>query len=185
MWIFFNLLQLLVPLAVIGGIVAAVVAWKRREPFETSVEADRGVGTVKRLYFYGSTFAYMLVAGVGVVLVARYALDETFGPPVLTRSTAQLALGVALTVIWTPIWAWHRLRVQRFLAEEPAERRSILRKLYVYLTLGVTAALVAHASVELLRWAFGARPFSGYAVAALVVWGGLLVYHWLAESAEG
>lgn len=184
MWIFYSLLNLLIPLAVIGGIVATVVTWRRREAFEASTEVDQGVGTVKRLYFYGSTFAYMLVAGIGVVLTARYVLDELFGPPVLRRETGQLALGVALTVIWAPIWAWHRLRVQRFLEEEPAERRSILRKLYVYLTLGVTAALVAHASVELLRWLFGARPFSGYAVAALVVWSTAWVFHWSAESEE-
>ncbi|MDP2950723.1 MAG: DUF5671 domain-containing protein [Chloroflexota bacterium] len=186
MQILFGLLQLLVPLMIIGGIVAAVVAWRRREgDLEPETEADRGIGTVKRLYFYVATFAYLIVAGVGVALLARYVLDELFGPTVLSRDESQLALGVALAAIWTPIWAWHRLRVQRFAEEEPTERRSILRKLYVYLTLAVTAALVAHASVELLRWAFGARSFSGYAVAALVVWGGLWVYHWLAESAEG
>ncbi len=161
------------------------MAWRRREAFETTTEVDRGVGTAKRLYFYGATFVYMLVAGAGVVLVARYMLDELFGPPVLIQQTGQLAVGVALTVIWTPIWVWHRLRVQRFLEEEPAERRSILRKLYVYLTLGVTAALVAQASVELLRWLFGAQPFSGYAVAALVVWSTAWVFHWTAESEEG
>jgi hypothetical protein len=185
MWIFYSLLSTLTPLALVGGIVATVVTWKHREAFETSTEADRGVGTAKRLYFYGSTFAYMLVAGIGVMLTARYVLDELFGPPVLRQETGQLALGVVLTVIWTPIWAWHRRRVQRFLEEEPAERRSILRKLYIYLTLGVTAALAAQASVELLRWLFGAQPFSGYAVAALVVWSTAWVFHWSAEGEEG
>jgi hypothetical protein len=186
MMILFSLLQLLVPLAIIGGIVAAVVAWRRREGgLEPETEADRGIGTVKRFYFYLATFAYLMVASVGVVLAARYVLDELFGPAELSRDTGQLALGVALAVIWTPIWAWHRLRVQRFAEEEPTERRSILRKLYVYVTLGVTAALMAHASVELLRWVLGAKSFSGYPVAALMIWGGLWVFHWMAESAEG
>lgn len=186
MYILPILIQLLVPLAIIGGIVAAVVAWRRREGgLEPETEADRGIGTVKRLYFYVGTFAYMMVASTGAVLVARFVLDELFGPAVLSRDESQLALGIVLAGIWTPVWAWHRLRVQRFIEEEPSERRSILRKLYVYVTLAVTAALVAHASVELLRWAFGARSFSGYAVAALVVWGGLWTYHWLAERTEG
>ncbi len=185
MEILFGLLNMLIPLAVLGGIVAAVVAWRRREGLEAETEIDQGVGTVKRLYFYGATFPYMMVAGVGVVLVARYVLDELFGPPVLSRGTGQLALGVALGVVWTPIWVWHRLRVQRFVEEEPVERRSILRKLYVYLTLVVTAALIAHSSVELLRWLFGARSFSGYPIAAVVVWSGLWVFHWVAERGEG
>src|SRR3990170_887532 len=185
MQIVFGLLNLLVPLVVLGGIVAAVIAWRRREGLEAEAEADRGIGTIKRLYFYAATFAYMVVAGVGIVLVARYVLDELFGPPVLSRETGQLALGVALALIWTPIWVWHRLRVQRFVQEEPAERRSILRKLYVYLTLGVSAALVAQASVELLRWILGAQSFGGYPVAAVVVWSGLWAFHWIAERGEG
>jgi len=186
MFILFSLLQLLVPLVIVGGIVAAVVAWRRREGgLEPESGEDWGIGMVKRLYFYVGTFAYLMVAAAGVVLVARYVLDELFGPAVLSRDQTQLALGVALAVIWTPVWVWHRLRVQRFAEEEPAERRSILRKLYVYLTLGVTAALVAHASVELLRWLLGAESFRGYPVAALVMWSAVWVFHWIAESAEG
>ena len=183
--LFAVLMWVLVFLAIIGFIVA-VVAWRRREGgFEEETEEDRGIGRVKRLYFYVGTFVYMMVAGVGVTLVGRYILDELFGPPVLSRDVSQLALGVALAVTWTPVWAWHRLKVQRFVEEEPAERRSLLRKLYVYVTLGVTAGLVAHASVELLRWVLGARPFGGYPVAALVVWSGVWAYHWLTESVEG
>jgi hypothetical protein len=185
MWILYSLINLLIPLGIIGAIVAAVIAWRRREGLEAEAEADRGIGTVKRLYFYVATFAYMVVAGVGVALVAGYVLDELFGPPVLSRDTGQLALGVVLASIWTPIWVWHRLRVQRFAEEEPAERRSILRKLYVYLTLGVAAALVAHASVEILRWVFDVNSFGGYPFAAALVWSALWAFHWMAERGEG
>jgi hypothetical protein len=181
----YGLLNLIVPLAVIAGIVAGVMAWRRREGLEAESEEDRGIGTAKRLYFYAATLAYMIVAGVGIVLVIRHVLNEQFGPTVPRRDTGQLALGVALALVWTPIWTWHRLRVQRFAEEQPVEQRSLLRKLYVYLTLGVTAALATHASVELLRWLFGARPFAGYAVAALAVWGTLWAFHWLAEGSEG
>lgn len=177
------LLELLVLVVVLAAIVTAVVAWRRREGLEP--EAEQGIGTVRRLYFYFGTFAYMMVASVGVVLVGRYVLDELFGPPVLARDVTLVALGVALALIWTPVWAWHRLRVQRLLEEEPTEQRSVLRKVSVYLTLGVTAALAVHGSVELLRWLFGARSFGGYPVAALVVWSGLWVFTWNAESREG
>ena len=186
MEILFSLLWLVLPLAIIGGIVAAVVSWRRREGgFEEETEEDRGIGRVKRLYFYVGTFVYMMVAGVGVTLVGRYILNELFGPPVLTRDVTPLAIGVSLALIWTPVWAWHRWRVQRFLEEEPAERRSLLRKFYIYVTLGVTAGLVTQASVEVLRWLLDAKPFGGYAVAALVVWLGVWAYHWLTENAEG
>src|SRR3972149_11859111 len=169
--------------AIVAAIVAAVVAWRRRGGLEP--EAGGGAGATKVLYFYFATFAYMMVASVGVVLIARYVLDEICGPPRLDRDVTQLALGVVLALIWTPVWIWHRSRVQRLLLEDPAQRRSVLRKVSIYLTLGVTAALVAQASVELLRWLFDARSFGGYPLAAFVVWGGLWAFTWFAETAEG
>lgn len=180
-----SFFPLLVAPLVLVAIIAAIVAWRRREALEPGIEAEEGVGTLRRLYFYFGTFVYMMVASVGVVLVARYVLDELFGPPVLERDVTQLALGLVLAVIWTPVWIWHRLRVLRLLQQEPAEARSVLCKVAVYLTLAVTAALVAQASVETLRWIFGARSFGGYPVAALVVWSGLWFITWTTEGEEG
>jgi len=182
---FGGLVQGLVPLLVLAAIVAAIVAWRRRERLEPKIEAEEGIGTLRRLYFYFGTFVYMMVASVGVVLVARYVLDELFGPTVLDRDVTQLALGLVLAVIWTPVWAWHRLRVLRLWQQEPAEARSLVRKVAVYLTLAVTAALVVQATVETLRWILGARSFGGYPIAALVVWSGLWLLTWTTERAEG
>ena len=178
-----GLIQLLIPLLVLAAIIAAIMSWRGREGLEAARE--EGIGTVRRLYFYFGTFVYMIIASVGVVLVARYVLDQLFGPPALNPDVTLLALGVVLSAIWTPVWIWHRLRVQRLLEEEPEERTSILRKVSVYLTLGVTAALAAQASVELLRWILGARSFGGYPIAALVVWSGLWALAWAAEEGEG
>src|SRR3989304_2310693 len=171
--------------AIVAAIVAAVVAWRRRAGLEPDADGEggAGAGAAKVLYFYFGTFAYMMVASVGVVLIARYVLDEIFGPPRLDRDVTPLALGVVLALIWTPVWIWHRSRVQRLLLEDPAQRRSVLRKVSIYLTLGVTAALVAQASIELLRWLFAARSFGGYPLAAFVVWGGLWAFTWFAQTA--
>src|SRR3972149_1601784 len=153
-----DLIQSFWPLPLLAAIVAAIVvgivAWRRREGLAPERE-EGGAGATKVLYFYFATFAYMMVASVGVVLIARYVLDEIFGPPRLDRDVTQLALGVVLALIWTPVWIWHRSRVQRLLLEDPAQRHSVLRKVSIYLTLGVTAALVAQASVEILRWSSG------------------------------
>src|SRR3990172_8625165 len=76
-----GLLGALVPLMLLVTIVAAVavlISRRRREGLQT--EAEEGIGAVRRLYFYFATFAYMMVASVGVVLVAAYILDELFGP---------------------------------------------------------------------------------------------------------
>jgi hypothetical protein len=173
----------LVPLVVLAAIVAALISWRRKEAIQA--EADEGIGTVRRLYFYFATFGYMMVASVGVVLVVAYLLDETLGPERLNRDVTRVALGVALAVIWAPIWAWHRQRVRRLLTEEPAERSSVLRKVSIYLTLTVTAGLVIQASIELLRWMFRASSFYGYPFAAAAVWSALWVLTWQQEQGEG
>lgn len=178
-----GLLGSLVPLILLAAIVAAAIGWRRRADVQT--EADEGIGTVRRLYFYFATFAYMMVASVGVVLVAAYILDELFGPERLHRDVTRVALGVALALIWAPIWAWHRQRVRRLLTEEPAERSSLLRKVSIYLTLGVTIGLVAGASMELLHWILGATSFQGYPLAAVAVWSVLWALTWQAEQSEG
>ncbi|MEX1252725.1 MAG: DUF5671 domain-containing protein [Dehalococcoidia bacterium] len=177
---FFPLLVLVV---LVVALVAAIVGWRRREGLES--EAEAGIGRVRRLYFYFGTFVYMIVAGTGAVLIGSYVLDELFGPTAIDRDVTQLALGVALALIWTPVWLWHRVRVERLLKEEPAERTSVIRKVAVYLALGVTLGLTVEASTEVLRWVFGARSFGGYGVMALLVWGGLWAMTWRDESLEG
>jgi hypothetical protein len=174
---------LFVLLVLIAGVASVVVAWLRRERLESAEEA--GIGLVRRYYFYFGTFIYMMVASTGVVLIGRYLLDELFGPTRFDRDATQLAAGVALALIWTPVWLWHRVRVQRLLEEEPAERRSTVRKVAVYLTLAVTLGLVAQASIDVLRWLFDARSFGGYAIMALAVWGALWSLTWRDENLEG
>jgi hypothetical protein len=69
--------------------------------------------------------------------------------------------------------------------EEPAERKSVIRKVAVYLALGITLGLTVEASTEVLRWLFGERSFGGYGVMAFVVWGGLWAMTWRDEGREG
>lgn len=174
--VFFNLIPALILIIIIGVIIAVIVSWRRREDIEG--DADEGIGTVRRVYFYGVAFVSILIAANGIVFAARYVLDELFGPPALLRDASQLALGLALAVIWTPAWAWHWYRVQRYASEEPAEYRAILRQLYVYALLAVAAALAVQGLVDILRWLFGARSFSGYALAAFAVWSLIWAMHW-------
>src|SRR3972149_11389977 len=103
-----GIIPLVLLVAIIATIVWAVYSWRRREGLEAG--AEEGAGFVKRVYYYFGTAVYMMVASVGVVLIARYVLDEIFGPARLEGDTTQLALGVVLALIWTPVWLWHRTR---------------------------------------------------------------------------
>ena len=176
----FSLLPILVVLALI---VAVVVLVRRRR--EEGEEQEPGLGTVRRLYYYGISFVALMLAANGVVLLVRYVIDTLSGPRVISADETQLALGLALTLVGTPIWLWFWNLAQRGVRQFPAETRSLTRKVFLYLVLGVSLGLTAGVLAAFLAWALGTDSFNGGLVAIPVVWGGLFAYHWRLESREG
>ena len=180
----FGPIMSLLPFVIIGLVVYAIVQRKRRGAGEEA-EVDSGIGTIRRLYFYVVSFVALMMAANGLVQVGRYLLEVLFGGEILSSSRTQLAIGASLLVVGLPIWAFHWRMVHRSLQEFPVERRSLVRKSYTYLVLGVAVGLAIGATVGALQWLFGDRSFSGYPWAALVVWLVVWAYHWRLESAEG
>ena len=183
MEIFFGLITNLIPLLIIAAVVYAIVQWRRRG--STPEAADPGIGTVRRLYFYTVSFVALMMAVNGLVQIVRFLLDSQFGPDVISSTTTQLAVGVSLMVVGLPLWAFHWRSVQRSVAELPVERRSIVRKAYLYIVLGVAAGLTIVSLIDVLRWLFGGQAFDGYHWAAAIVWPAVWAFHWRIETAEG
>ncbi|MFQ5860694.1 MAG: DUF5671 domain-containing protein, partial [Dehalococcoidia bacterium] len=173
----------LIPILVIVGIIAAIVALVRRRG--GVVEEEPGIGTVKRLYYYGLSFVALMVAASGIALLVDFVAERLFGSEILVGGETQLALGLALTLVGTPIWLLHWSFAQRALAEFPGEARALSRKVYLYLVLGVSAAVTAAGLVSLLRWLLGADTFQGWHIALPLVWGGVWAFHWRVEDLEG
>ena len=67
----------------------------------------------------------------------------------------------------------------------PVESRSIIRKVYIYLTLGVALAFLAAVCYEILKWAMRAGEFPEFSLASVLPWAMIWAYHWRIESAEG
>ena len=88
--IVFGLLFLLAPIALIGGVVAAVMAVRRRDADED--EAEPGIGTVRRLFYYGIAFLALIFVGVGLAMLIGGVLDGAFGDLVIQSSDTQLAI---------------------------------------------------------------------------------------------
>jgi len=94
------ILFFLVPLLVLVGIVAVIVASARHGV----PEADQGIGTVRRIFVYVLSLAGLATSGIGMVLLVRFLLDSVFGRAALAVEQSTLALGIALTVVGTPVW---------------------------------------------------------------------------------
>jgi hypothetical protein len=173
----FSVLQLLAIL----GIIAAVVVLVRRR---SGVEEEPGVGTLRRLYYYGLSFVALMVSASGVLMLVDYVADSLSGREILSRGESQLAMALALTVVGTPIWLFHWNLAHRAIRRFPSETRAVSRKIYLTLVLAVSAALGAFGLISLLRWLFGGDSFNGLHLAFPLVWGAVWGFHWYVGNRE-
>ena len=178
---FFGLLRTLIPLLVIGGIIAAVVVLLRRR---SGAEDEPGIGTLRRLYYYGLSFVALMFSASGAVMLVDYVADSFAGPQILSRGETQLAMGLAITLVGTPIWLFHWWLAHKAVRRFPSETRAFGRKVYLLLVLAVSAALVAFGLVSLLRWLLGGDSFNGLHLAFPLVWGAVWGFHWHVETQE-
>ena len=171
----------LVPLLVIGGIIWAVVALVRRH---SGGEGEPGIGTLRRLYYYGLSFVGLMFSASGAVMLVDYVADSFDGGQILSRGQGQLAFALAITIVGTPIWLFHWWLAHKAVRRFPSETRALGRKVYLYLVLAVSGALGAFGLISLLRWLLGADNFNGLHLALPLVWGGVWGFHWYVGRQE-
>ncbi len=182
----FGILGILVPIALIALIIYGIVVWRRRASEHAREEdTDSGIGTVRRLYFYVVAFVSLMMTASGVVLLLQFVLDSITGDNLISDSTTRLAAGASLLIVGAPLWYFHWRYIQRTVVEQPVETRSLLRKLYIYITLAVAGSILIYTALNVLNWIFRTDDFSGYDIAAFVVWSVVWVFHWLVEEHEG
>ncbi len=179
----FFFIPILIFLVVVGGLVFGAVSLARRR--RGFVEVDPGIGTVRRLYFYGVSFVALIMAASGIVQIGRFVLEGVFGGELLSASSVQLATGLSLIVVGLPLWGLHWRLISGHVRALPVEKKSVLRKLYMYVILGVSAVFALTGATSILGFIFQTESFRSYPWAALVVWGGVWAYHWWVEREEG
>ena len=183
MEVVWTILGMLAWIAVLGGIAYLIFAWIRRG---RTNEMRVGIGTPRRFYFYWISFVALMMLASGVMITFSTLLDELFGGLVMSRSaTTKLATGLALVIVGAPLWGLHWRFVQRTVSTLPVERRTILRTLYLYATLGVALGFITFSGVRLIEFALRVREFSGLDPSSLVVWGLIWAYHWNIVTSGG
>jgi hypothetical protein len=178
-----------VPISIILGMVVlwAYHAFVLRGDAERAGEAPRQAG-VRRLYAYlvaGIGLAALLVGLGGDISVLIRSLDESFG----NALREQLSWFSAAIIAGLPVWVlpWRPLQSR---ATEPGpagtdERRSIVRRIYVYLFLFIATMTVLSGAVfivyKMLSWALGESAPTlnelGHAIAFSVIAVGVWLYH--------
>jgi hypothetical protein len=181
----FGILGILAPIALVALIIYGIVAWRRRASEPTPNADDPGIGTVRRLYFYIVAFISLMMTVSGIVMLIEFILDTALGSYVISDSTVRLAAGASLLIVGAPLWYFHWRYIQRVVLEQPVEARSVLRKLYIYITLAVAGSILIYTALNVLSWIFRTDDFSGYDLSALIIWGAVWVFHWFIEEREG
>ena len=184
----FGILGSLLPIAIIGLIAYGIIVWRRRMSVQQHEhEDDAGIGTVRRLYLYFVSFISLMMTANGVVIIIQFILEAGAGDvgAVLLDSTTQLATGASLLIVGAPIWYFHWRLVQRAVAEHPVEVRSVLRKLYIYVTLATAGVFIIFNAYNLLCWLTRVEDFGGYHPAAVVIWAVVWIFHRRIEEGEG
>lgn len=173
----------LVSLVILVAVIAAIVVLARRHG--GADEGESGIGTTRRLYLHSLSLAGLVAAGIGAVLLLKAILDSLFGPPAISVDQTTLALGLALTVVGTPVWLLFWSMAQRSVRQHPIEAASIARKVTINLALGGSGIAASIGVVLFLAWLLGVGEFSGTPLALALVWGGVWTFYWQVEAREG
>ncbi|MBI4202768.1 MAG: hypothetical protein HY532_06640 [Chloroflexi bacterium] len=174
--------SLLFPLALIAGVIALVATLARRR--EGARQESRAV-SLRRLFTYGLTLVSLAAGAVGIALLVQALLSALFTETIITRRNDILALGLALTVVGTPIWLLFWTALERTVQREPLEVQSLGRRLYFFLVMAASALASAVTAIQVLRWLIRGTDFSSANTATLLVAAGVWTFHWLMERREG
>jgi hypothetical protein len=187
-----------VPAMLVGGLLWAYHWHVLRQDASQAPEAPRQAG-VRRLYAYlvATIGLAVLLTGVGGLLSIVIDLLTTPAAVGLAYYRDQVALLIAMTVVGGPVWLlpWRRMQQLALLPTGEAERRSIVRKIYLYLYIFV-AAIAVFSSVgwfvfNILTAILGADlpdDFITLVLNALVIAllaAGVWLYHWWAIRQDG
>lgn len=164
-----GILSLVIVLGVVVGLIALVVSGARRRP---TVDAH----SVRRFFQYAVLFGLVIVVAIGAAELLGRAFGTRFED--WEDPTAQLARGLAFTIVGgalLALLAWWTRRMHR---ADPAETESPLWA--AYLTLAALAgAVTASVSVSSIGYAlFSASPLDGDDAGTFLAWTGVWAVHW-------
>jgi hypothetical protein len=148
---------------------------------------------LRRLYNYILAFIGLVAAFIGVATLFAFIIDMITGTSILmsdsTRST--LATSLSSLIVGLPLWLvmWRPMQAEAMAQNEMGDhaRRSVLRKIYLYLALfaAVIGGMAAAVGLvyQLIRVLLGGDAGSGFVsdvlnlIQLLFLFGVVLVYH--------
>ena len=166
----------LVPFAVIGLVVWAIVHYVRRKP--GTLEVEPGIGTVARLFIYGGALVGAFMASSGLALLVG-GLVDLIGPGDIDigEEDTLLAFGLSLVIVGAPVWVLFLRAPERSVREHPVELRSGARRAYANIVRGVALVVAVTGAAAVLQAVLRVENFDGAPWGWALVWTGLWAVH--------
>jgi hypothetical protein len=151
--------------------------------------------TIRRIYAYLLAFAGLGMFAFAGANLSQLVIDLLLGAPSVRDAAyvrETVSINTAAALVGLPVWLLHWRWTERWARDNPHERASTLRRLYLYLVLAAALVVLAYASHEFLSEvvsaltralgadaddALGELPFI---VIAALVWVG----HWRIASRD-
>ncbi|MBT3187775.1 MAG: hypothetical protein HN736_13450 [Anaerolineae bacterium] len=188
------------PLAIaipLGAVWAYYGHWLKRD-LATLPSAPRRAA-LRRLYYYILSLIGLVATFVGISMLLSFVIDMSFESNILgSNLKIRLADSLATLLVGLPLWlsTWRPMQSEALALDEAGEhtRRSIIRKIYLYLAIftGVVGGMIAAVQlVSLILEALLDSAPSGFtkdlldSLQWLILFGGLLAYHWQALRKDG
>ncbi len=171
--------------------------WRVRGQDDRVVPETGPAATVRRWYFYLAGYVLLSALLIQAATLLGFVWKMlTGGDLPWAAGTTGVPVPLASSIAWLitagGLWAWHWWQVQRRVARDPDEQRSVLRKVYLYSvtlqTVAVTLANLAFFLNSLFRLVWGSDPRGGSGEPILAAAGGPILtalvygvfwaYHW-------
>ncbi|MBT3312974.1 MAG: hypothetical protein HN390_00015 [Anaerolineae bacterium] len=185
------------PLAIaipLGAVWAYYGHWLQRDLAALPSAPRRAA--LHRFYYYILSAIGLVTAFIGLSMLLAFIVDAALATSVYKSN--RLAESLATLFVGLPLWlfTWQPMQAKALSDDEDAEqaRRSIIRKIYLYLAIfaGVVGGMVA--AVQLISLLFeallGSLPNNFTrdllnSLQMLILFGGLLTYHWQSLRRDG
>jgi len=180
------------------GAVWAYYGYWLKENLNTLPSAPRRAA-LNRFYYYILSLIGLVASFIGVSMLLYFVVDTTFGTNIWGGNLdMHLANSLATLIVAFPLWlkTWRPMQAESLALDEAGDRarRSVIRKIYLYLAIfaGVVGGMIAAVQLIslLLESALGGMPGDFKddllnALQMLILFGGLLAYHWHSLKRDG
>ena len=115
--------------------------------------------TIRRIYAYLLAFAGLAMLAFATANLGQLIIDLLLQTP--SADTARhvrevVAVNAAAALVGLPVWLLHWRWTERWARDNPAERASTLRRLYLYVVLAAALLVLAYATQDVLANVFAA-----------------------------